>query len=58
LSYLFIFFSFTDYLNDNIASLNIFKKALSLATFKFGLKKFLMLSYVGTGWGLVDLLFQ
>ena len=47
LSYLFIFFSFTDYLNDNIASLNVFKKAPSLETFKFGLKNVLMLSYVG-----------
>ena len=47
MSYLFIFFSFTDYLNDNIASLNVFKKAPSLETFKFGLKNVLMLSYVG-----------
>ena len=51
-------FSFTDYLNDNIASLNVFKKAPSLETFKFGLKNVLMLSYVGKGWGLVDLLFS
>ena len=58
LSYLSTFFSVTDYLKDNIASLNVFKKAPSLATFKFGLKKFLMLSYVGRGLGLVDLIFQ
>ena len=51
-------FSFTDYLNDNIASLNVFKKAQSLETFNFGLKNVLMLSYVGREWGLVDLLFS
>ena len=61
LSYLFIFFSVTDYLNDNKASLIVFKESPSFATFKFGLRKFLILSYVGNigkGWGLLDLLFQ
>ena len=54
----YFLFSFTDYLNDTIASLIVFKKAPSLATFKFELKFFLMISYVGRGWGLVGLLFQ